>query len=252
MSQAHAMSQTHAAVISPLEREAPQQACSPLGDFPRAARTSVLLAVMLIVFLSACGGSSAPETGNGTQQETSELAGDSADNTEADNTEADNTEADNTEADNTEADNTEADNTEADNTEADNTEADNTEADNTEADNTEADNTEADNTEAVGARRTTPRRTTPRRTTPRRSPLRSSLCLNATMKRRGQALYNGPTAQTGATTRTGSPTLPSASGPVSATLVLIASALRVCVSAADIPAELGNLTALQDLDLTIS
>ena len=148
MSQAHAMSQTHAAVISPLEGEAPQQACSPRGDFPRAARTGVLLAVMLIVFLSACGGSSAPETGNGTQQETSELAGDSADNTEADNTEADNTEADNTEADNTEADNTEADNTEADNTEADNTEADNTEADNTEADNTEADNTEADNTEA--------------------------------------------------------------------------------------------------------
>ncbi len=42
---------------------------------------------MLIVFLSACGGSSAPETENGTQQETSELADDSADNTEADNTE---------------------------------------------------------------------------------------------------------------------------------------------------------------------
>ena len=97
MPQAHAMSQTHAAVISSLEREAPQQACSPLGDFPRAARTSVLLAVMLIVFLSACGGSSAPETGNGTQQEASELADDSADNTEADNTSADNTEADNTE-----------------------------------------------------------------------------------------------------------------------------------------------------------
>ena len=92
---------------------------------------------MLIVFLSACGGSSAPETENGTQQEASELADDSADNTEADNTSADNTSADNTSADNTEADNTEADNTEADNTEADNTEADNTEADNTEADNTE-------------------------------------------------------------------------------------------------------------------
>ena len=142
MPQAHAMSQTHAAVISPLEGEAPQRACSPLGDFPRAARTSVLLAVMLIVFLSACGGNSAPETENGTQQEAPELADDSADNTSADNTSADNTSADNTSADNTSADNTSADNTEADNTEADNTEADNTEADNTEADNTEADNTE--------------------------------------------------------------------------------------------------------------
>ena len=96
------MPQAHAAAISPLEGEAPQRACSPLGDFARAARTSALLAVMLIVFLSACGGSSAPETENGTQQEASELADDSADNTEADNTEADNTEADNTEADNTE------------------------------------------------------------------------------------------------------------------------------------------------------
>ena len=67
---------------------------------------------MLIVFLSACGGSSAPETENGTQQEAPELADDSADNTSADNTSADNTSADNTEADNTEADNTEADNTE--------------------------------------------------------------------------------------------------------------------------------------------
>ncbi len=66
------MSQAHAAVISPREGEAPQRACSPRGDFPRAARTGVLLAVMLIVFLSACGGSSAPETGNSTQQETSD------------------------------------------------------------------------------------------------------------------------------------------------------------------------------------
>ena len=54
-----------------------------MGDFPRAARTSVLLAVMLIVFLSACGGSSAPETGNDTQQEAPELADDSADNDSA-------------------------------------------------------------------------------------------------------------------------------------------------------------------------
>ena len=50
----------------------------------------VLLAVMLIVFLSACGSSSTPETGNGTQQETSELADDSADNDSADNDSADN------------------------------------------------------------------------------------------------------------------------------------------------------------------
>ncbi len=76
------MSQAHTAVISPLEGEAPQRACSPRGDFPRAARTGVLLAVMLIA-LSACGGSSAPETGNSTQQETSELADDSADNDSA-------------------------------------------------------------------------------------------------------------------------------------------------------------------------
>ncbi len=82
---------------------------------------------MLIVFLSACGGSSAPETENGTQQEAPELADDSADNTSADNTSADNTSADNTSADNTSADNTSADNTSADNTEADNTSADNTE-----------------------------------------------------------------------------------------------------------------------------
>ena len=54
-----------------------------MADFPRAARTSVLLAVMLIVFLSACGGSSAPETGNDTQQEAPELADDSADNDSA-------------------------------------------------------------------------------------------------------------------------------------------------------------------------
>ncbi len=77
------MSQAHTAVISPLEGETPQRACSPLGDFPRAARTGVLLAVMLIVFLSACGGSSETETGNGTQQETSELADNSADNDSA-------------------------------------------------------------------------------------------------------------------------------------------------------------------------
>ena len=55
------MSQAHAAVISPREGEAPQRACSPRGDFPRAARTGVLLAVMLIVFLSACGSSSTPD-----------------------------------------------------------------------------------------------------------------------------------------------------------------------------------------------
>ena len=84
MSQAHAMPQAHTAVISPLEGETPQRACSPRGDFPRAARTGVLLAVMLIVFLSACGSSSTPETGNSTQQETSELADDSADNDSAD------------------------------------------------------------------------------------------------------------------------------------------------------------------------
>ena len=77
------MSQAHAADISPLEGEPPQRACSPRGDFPRAARTGVLLAVMLIVFLSACGGNSETKTGNGTQQETSELADDSADNDSA-------------------------------------------------------------------------------------------------------------------------------------------------------------------------
>ena len=99
------MPQAHAAVISPREGEAPQRACSPRGDFPRAARTGVLLAVMLIVFLSACGSSSTPETGNSTQQETSELADDSADNDSADNDSADNDSADNDSADNDSADN---------------------------------------------------------------------------------------------------------------------------------------------------